>query len=78
MGRRLHDTGRVERSPVKDMISDLLNRISSGRDLTGNQARLAFEHVMAGDLSDAAIAELLGALAAKGECVDELRSQRCY
>lgn len=47
-------------------------RVFAGKDLSREQTRSIFERIMAGELSEAAIGALLGAIATKGECVDEL------
>ena len=51
---------------------NLFEKVFAGEDLTRTQAQYIFERIMAGELSEAAIGALLGAIAAKGECVDEL------
>lgn len=50
----------------------IFKQFIAGEDLTRDQARAIFERIMTGELSKAAIGALLGAIATKGECVDEL------
>lgn len=52
--------------------SELLRTSIAGGDLTRQQAYWAFGQIMDGQWTEAQIAGLLVALAAKGECVDEL------
>jgi anthranilate phosphoribosyltransferase len=51
---------------------DVFQRLTDGADLTVEEARSVFERIMAGQLDEALIGALLGALLTKGECVDEL------
>ncbi len=68
------------RGPISDLgrfimdseLKQVLETIAAGHDLTREQARAVFLRVMTGDVSDAAIGALLGALMVKGESVDEL------
>jgi len=53
-------------------MRDLLEIVTSGRDLTRSQAREVFERIMAGDVPAPVTAALLAALRTKGECVEEL------
>ena len=53
-------------------VRAVFQRLASGGDLSRDQARRTFERIMAGELPEAAVAALLGALLAKGESVDEL------
>src|SRR5438552_15338239 len=55
-------------APLRDILLKLCRR----EDLTRDEARLAFDHIMSGDASDAQIGGLLVGLAAKGTTVDEL------
>ena len=50
----------------------IFEQVTDRQDLTREQARGTFEGIMSGEWSESAIAALLGALIAKGECVDEL------
>jgi len=52
--------------------SELLGKLLKGEDLTRQEAEAAFNEVMDGKWSEAQIAALLVALAAKGESVDEI------
>lgn len=52
--------------------SDLLRKVMGGADLTREETRWAFGRIMDGQWSESQTAGLLVALAAKGECVDEL------
>lgn len=54
------------------LYSDLLRKVLEGRNLTRDQAHDAFGQIMGGQWSEAQTAGLLAALAAKGECVDEI------
>jgi len=51
---------------------DLLGALIAGTDLTATQARWAFEQIMVGQWTEAQIAGVLVALAAKGETMAEL------
>ena len=53
-------------------VIDAFKRVMSRRDLTRDQTRRVFACIADGDMPECATAALLGALAAKGECVDEL------
>ena len=55
-------------APLRDILLKLCRR----EDLTRDESRLAFDHIMSGDASDAQIGGLLVGLAAKGTTVDEL------
>src|SRR5688572_7315335 len=55
-------------APLKDILLKLCRR----EDLTRDEARYAFEHIMSGEATDAQIGGLLVGLAAKGTTVDEL------
>src|SRR2546429_1647535 len=55
-------------APLRDILLKLCRR----EDLTRDEARLAFDHIMSGDATDAQIGGLLVGLAAKGTTVDEL------
>lgn len=46
--------------------------VTSGHDLTRADARAIFERIMAGDVPNETLAGLLGALATKGEAVEEI------
>ena len=52
--------------------SDILDAAISGRGLTRQESRLAFDQIMDGQWTEAQIAAFLAALAAKGETVDEI------
>ena len=52
--------------------SSLLSRVIAGNDLTTAEARWAFDQIMAGNWTEAQIAGILVALAAKGHTVEEL------
>ena len=52
--------------------SDLLNAVLAGRDLSRDQSYEAFTQIMDGKWTEAQIAGLLVALAAKGEAVEEI------
>lgn len=51
--------------------SALLAKVIAGKHLSAPEAHWAFGRIMAGEWTEAQIAGLLTALAAKGECVDE-------
>ncbi len=53
-------------------LREVFRRLASRGDLSRDQARRTFERIMAGELPEGTMAALLGALLAKGECVDEL------
>lgn len=53
-------------------FTNALQTVVAGRDLTRDQSRAAFSAIMSGEVVEAAIGGLLGALATKGETVDEL------
>ena len=53
-------------------LRGVFERVADGNDLTVDEARGVFERIMAGQLGEALIGALLGALLTKGECVDEL------
>src|SRR3954451_6571890 len=55
-------------SPLRDILLKLCRR----EDLTRDEARSAFNHIMSGDATDAQIGGLLIGLAAKGTTVEEL------
>lgn len=55
-------------APLKDILLKLCRR----EDLTRDEARFAFDHIMSGQATDAQIGGLLVGLAAKGTTVDEL------
>lgn len=53
-------------------LKQVLETVTAGHDLTREQTRAVFLRVMTGEVSEAAIGALLGALMVKGESVDEL------
>lgn len=53
-------------------MKELVQKAANGIDLTRPEAETAFDQVMRGDADPATLGALLSALAAKGECVDEL------
>jgi len=53
-------------------LRDILLKLCRREDLTREEARQAFEHIMSGDASEAQIGGLLVGLAAKGTTVEEL------
>jgi anthranilate phosphoribosyltransferase len=53
-------------------IKDVFHQVTNGRDLTREQSSQVFAQIMDGKTSQSTLAALLGALATKGECVDEL------
>ncbi len=53
-------------------MRDLLLKLCNRHDLTREEARSAFAHIMSGEASEAQIGGLLVGLAAKGSTVDEL------
>src|SRR3954464_14241417 len=55
-------------SPLRDILLKLCRR----EDLTRDEARAGFNHIMSGDATDAQIGGLLVGLAAKGTTVEEL------
>jgi anthranilate phosphoribosyltransferase len=64
----MQDTSKPNDSDLRG----LFQRISARGDLTVDEAKGVFERIMAGQLNEAVIGALLGALLTKGECVDEL------
>jgi anthranilate phosphoribosyltransferase len=64
----MHDTSK----PNDPDLRGLFERLAAGTDLTVDEAKGVFERIMAGQLNEAVIGALLGALLTKGECVDEL------
>lgn len=50
----------------------ILARLLDRRSLSQEQARLTFDAIMSGEVPEALMASILTAMAAKGECVDEL------
>jgi anthranilate phosphoribosyltransferase len=57
---------------MHDALRAAFSKITSRRDLTVDESRGVFTLMMHGQLAEATIAAFLGALAGKGECVDEL------
>lgn len=57
---------------MQDEIRASYAKLTSRRDLTVEESRGVFTAVMSGALAPPTIGAILGALAAKGECVDEL------
>ena len=57
---------------AEESYSDLLRTVLAGEDLTGEQAHGAFGQIMDGAWSEAQIAGMLAALAAKGETPGEI------
>lgn len=57
---------------MHDDLRHVFDQLSRRRDLTVDEARSTFERIMSGRLEPATIGALLGAMAAKGESVDEL------
>src|SRR5437762_11711096 len=55
-------------APLRDILLKLCRR----EDLTRDESRLAFDHIMSGDATDAQIGGLLVGLASKGTTVEEL------
>ncbi len=53
-------------------IRTILNQLAERRDLSCDQARHAFDRIMAGEIDSPNIEALLRALLAKGECIDEI------
>jgi len=58
--------------PMSIDLAAIFETITQGGDLTRAQTRAVFDRIMTGALPDTVIAGLLGALATKGESVDEL------
>ena len=58
--------------PEQQAFGEVLKAILAGRHLTRQQAHDLFGQLMDGQLDDARMAGLLVALAAKGECVEEI------
>jgi anthranilate phosphoribosyltransferase len=58
----------MSHGPLRDILLKLCRR----EDLTRDEARSAFDHIMSGEATDAQIGGLLVGLAAKGTTVDEL------
>src|SRR5262245_17299570 len=57
---------------AKDFLQNCLSRLMRRDDLTRSEATQLLETLLNGDTTDAQIAAVLTALAAKGETVDEL------
>src|SRR5216110_1542246 len=57
---------------MADAFRDILLKLCRREDLTRDEARAAFDHIMSGDATDAQIGGLLVGLAAKGTTVEEL------
>lgn len=53
-------------------FKSVFETVTGGHDLSRADARALFERIMAGDVPDSTLAGLLGALATKGEAVDEI------
>lgn len=53
-------------------IKHILAQVTVSRDLSRDEARWTFEQVVTGKVEPAVLGALLGAMATKGECVDEL------
>ncbi len=53
-------------------IKPILTQLTQRRDLTREQSRITFDAVMSGLISETELAAILGAIATKGESVDEL------
>src|SRR6476646_11887368 len=53
-------------------LRDILLKLCRREDLTRDEARAAFAHIMSGEATDAQIGGLLVGLAAKGTTVEEL------
>ncbi len=59
-------------SDLPDNLRDILLKLCRREDLTREETRSAFTHIMSGDAADAQVGGLLVGLAAKGTTVDEL------
>lgn len=57
---------------VSSDLRSVFEHITAGNDLTVDETSGVFERIMAGQVGEALIGALLGALLTKGECVDEL------
>lgn len=57
---------------MQPLLRHVFDTLTARRDLTIDEARSVFELILTGRLDPATIGGLLGALATKGECVDEL------
>ena len=57
---------------MDEIIKKAFESITRGRDLSRTDARGVFLHIMSGQVAESTMAGLLGAMAAKGEAVDEL------
>jgi anthranilate phosphoribosyltransferase len=68
-GAKKMDTSR---DCMPHSLRDILLKLCNRQDLTRDEARSAFQHIMSGDASDAQIGGMLVGLAAKGSTVDEL------
>src|SRR4051812_50229776 len=64
--------GRLEWPGMTAPLREILLKLCRREDLTRDEAREAFAHVMSGDATEAQIGGLLVGLAAKGATVDEL------
>lgn len=57
---------------MREQLKTVFEGLAAGRDLTREQSRWTFSRIMAGDLNQAQIGALLGAILVKGESVEEL------
>lgn len=57
---------------VANELVDIFQAVTTGRDLSREQARWVFGEIMQGSLEPATVGALVGALLTKGECADEL------
>jgi anthranilate phosphoribosyltransferase len=59
-------------TPAPNPLRDVLLKVCAREDLTRDEARAAFLHIMSGEASESVVGGLLVGLAAKGTTVDEL------
>jgi len=57
---------------MQSLLRNVFGKLSRQQDLTIDESRAVFERILSGALDHGTLGGLLGALAVKGECVDEL------
>jgi anthranilate phosphoribosyltransferase len=75
MTEPIEQTPEVTQAPEEEMgpsLKDLIAQLSGGGDLSGEESRVAFDHVMGGRASQIQMAGLLVGLRTKGEAASEV------